>query len=355
MLPTRVRSMAIAGERIEALTALRGLAALAVLIVHSLTATFGGADGIGPSLLPRRGYLAVDLFFVLSGFVLMHVYGDTFSKGFTVERYAGFLWARIARIYPVHLFAILLLLRFYGMNGDYSGWSLVMSLLLLNGPWLDHGSWNGFSWSVSAEWHAYLLFPLIVLLGRRRFLFFTICPAMLIALAALSGWRFDGATLTYGLPVLGRSLPEFALGVAVYHLYAVGWARDIWRSDRTFVVVCSLIVVLAMLWPTDIMIILLFPVLLLASASNGGRARSVLELKPLVFLGDISYSLYMTHYIWMLTVFGLLANAPKTVQFAACIAFSLIMATFVSRRVEWPARAFLRRLVWPAREAASLA
>src|SRR6185369_10335568 len=87
-------------EELPSLTALRGIAAIVVMIYHFATMAFGRDD------LPeaiKRGYMAVDLFFLLSGFVLSHVYGRHFVITIDRRDLASFAWARLARIYPVHL------------------------------------------------------------------------------------------------------------------------------------------------------------------------------------------------------------------------------------------------------------
>lgn len=103
---------------IPALTSLRGLAALTVLIFHVI-----------PDF---RGYLAVDLFFLLSGFVLTHVYRQIVL---TRQSYFKFLKARLARIYPVHLVILIVLLPMLDTRPDLSSGGLLSSLLLMQSPW----------------------------------------------------------------------------------------------------------------------------------------------------------------------------------------------------------------------------
>jgi peptidoglycan/LPS O-acetylase OafA/YrhL len=95
------------GEQLASLTPLRGIAALWVVIFHFCW--------YFPAIHPERytgavykGYLAVDMFFVLSGFVITHVYKEGFAQRITGERYRDFLKARVARIYPLHIAVLLL-------------------------------------------------------------------------------------------------------------------------------------------------------------------------------------------------------------------------------------------------------
>src|SRR5207248_4950980 len=90
-------------SELPALTALRGIAAVGVLLFHSSYYAYHFAGG-SPPWLWRRGYLAVDLFFFLSGFVLTHVYGRRLTDGKSWPAIGRFLWARFCRIYPASLF-----------------------------------------------------------------------------------------------------------------------------------------------------------------------------------------------------------------------------------------------------------
>jgi peptidoglycan/LPS O-acetylase OafA/YrhL len=94
-------------EQLASLTPLRGTAALWVVIFHFCW--------YFPAVHPERytgavykGYLAVDMFFVLSGFVITHVYKEGFARRVTGRRYRAFLKARVARIYPLHITVLLL-------------------------------------------------------------------------------------------------------------------------------------------------------------------------------------------------------------------------------------------------------
>src|SRR5262249_48688850 len=118
-----------------------------------------------------RGYLGVDFFFVLSGFIITHVYLANLAHP-TAAATRVFLWHRFVRIYPVHvavLAGLMVLLAIGRVAGiplnnpeDWSSADLLWNLTLLHAwGFVDHPSWNVPSWSISAEWFAYLLFPLL--------------------------------------------------------------------------------------------------------------------------------------------------------------------------------------------------
>src|SRR5262249_12545839 len=155
-----------------------------------------------------------------------------------------------------------------------------------------------------------------------------------------------------GPEILLRSLPEFGIGILAYRVYASRWANTVWRADPFFAGVCLAIVALASILSTDLEIVLLLPFLLIATATNQGFAQSLLARRPFKFLGDISYSLYMCHFVCLQVVVGLLGGpdtdrtiAGRVFVFTLCVALSFGLATLVSRCVEWPARSALRRIV----------
>jgi peptidoglycan/LPS O-acetylase OafA/YrhL len=341
-------------QRLASLDSLRGIGAVMVMLYHTTYAAFGGANGLGIALMLRRGYLAVDMFFILSGFVLAHVYGNEFGNSLAPNRLGAFIWARLARIYPVHLVAIVLMLRLFGQAESVSGHALVMNVLLLQGPWLQHASWNEPAWSISAEWHAYLLFPFLCavlwrLPAKAAVVVGVACVSALVLLYEANQWYLQ--QVTAGPMVLARALPEFISGILVYRMYREEWLRPLWRSDYLFVAIVLAIVVLSAAWPTDIVIILLLPWLILAIATNDGRANSFLNARVLMFLGYISYSLYMVHYVCLTVVFttftGLNDSSTmflKVTSFFGTVALSFLLATLVSRRIEYPVRTILRNL-----------
>ena len=137
-------------EHLPSLTPLRGIAALWVVVFHFCW-RFPNAQP-GDYGVVREGYLAVDMFFVLSGFVISHVYKESFAKECTARRYSDFLKARIARIYPLHLVMLMVFLAavaleraaifFAGgsiepvpLTGERSVAGLFANLAMLQGLW----------------------------------------------------------------------------------------------------------------------------------------------------------------------------------------------------------------------------
>src|SRR5690242_8734378 len=92
---------------ISNLTPLRGFAALLVVIYH-FEEIIGRFVNASDSMFIRKSYLMVDLFFVMSGFIIFHVYNSNFKKSIDQHLFSKFLVARFARIYPLHFFMLLI-------------------------------------------------------------------------------------------------------------------------------------------------------------------------------------------------------------------------------------------------------
>ena len=144
-------------DELDALTGLRGIAALWVLAYHAG--------------LSAAGYLGVDLFFVLSGFIIAYNYADA-RLAEDGRRYREFLWRRLARIYPAYLAALLLTLAAVAVLAPWEVSLRKSAHFTAEGFWASvfmvqawtvpvPRVWNVPGWSVSAEWAAYLAFPLI--------------------------------------------------------------------------------------------------------------------------------------------------------------------------------------------------
>ncbi|MBE0593619.1 MAG: acyltransferase, partial [Gemmatimonadales bacterium] len=216
------------------LTPLRGIAALWVVVYHYGHQYLPALQPAQSGQLVEKGYLAVDLFFMLSGFVLTHVYHRDFVR-FDPGRYREFLAARIARLYPLHLLVLLAFVatailgrmldfalngRFetLPLEGAHSVLALLANLLMLQGLAAGELSWNYPAWSISVEFFAYLLFPLalgpIWRAGRRRI----VLIGLVLAAGVLGfAWFARGDFNQWDGPLaLARCLPEFLLGALLY-------------------------------------------------------------------------------------------------------------------------------------------
>ncbi len=351
---------------LPSLTGLRGIAACWVLLFHIGNQTGKAHPDIGRLLdvIAGGGFLGVDIFFVLSGFVIALNYsGKDGPRDF--GSYLRFLQKRLARVYPVYLFVLLVLVAAVGFFNLLSipvarPWSrdldgLLKSLLLVQGWTIPITStWNIPSWSVSTEWLAYLLFPVVSLIATRlpgRFTKLLACVVLLGILPYVVPSLFLRGTMAFGLP---RIAVGFTLGVLIH---------SIWTSTRHAGTTGSrqwLALALVLLSANALAIglgeqraLLAAPLLagtlvwILASPTpTGGCLTSGLAQH----LGRISYSLYIVHGVWILLAQSLLRHLHWTqstpiwvATMATVLAGSLLSAHVLYTRIEEPARQWLAR------------
>ncbi len=182
------------------LTPLRGIAALLTVIFHVDLMLGGGGFllKLKDSLLLTRMYLMVDFFFVLSGFIMLHVYGQWFKVSTQSSDFKRFTIARFARVYPLHfvtlVYCILLKVVFTMAGGiDNSPISAISNnyaaipshLLLIHSMNVNEWfTWNNASWSISTEWWMYMIFPFLV----KPFSKLTTLGRVIVVLACLAGY-----------------------------------------------------------------------------------------------------------------------------------------------------------------------
>jgi peptidoglycan/LPS O-acetylase OafA/YrhL len=369
------RSDRLSKEKIEAkaLTGLRGIAALMVAIYHvnpELSATRAFAIGN----IVDRGYLWVDLFFVLSGFVLALNYGRYFADGWPANAWCDFLLRRVARIFPLYFVCTLAGVAIVMFRDSALATELfkptdqnplapgVANLLMVQ-SWGVGKSIDGTAWSLSAEWAAYLAFPILAglaLFGRGR----TAALLALISAAAavltvvftnLDGEihrgpldAYDGATCE---PLL-RCLAGFLMGLLAYRFVASNQRLAAPSGD----VVCGL--TLALLFTClvarlhDLLILPLFPLVVVTVYSNRGRVGRFLGGKLLNALGLISYSIYLVHPYLVETKHALVdvlqrflsATASDVSGSTIVYAALFFMSAVTYRFIEVPGRRFVIQL-----------
>ena len=166
----RTRQTGEQSSLIEPLTGVRGYAAIWVVLYHSRAPLDNWLLPASETLRPVvwAGFLGVDLFAVLSGFVISLTYAERLSD-ISLSGTARFLWLRLARIYPLLLFVLGLFVASHLRRLGLASWGQIwtdesfwLQALMLNGWGLEsEWAWNVPSGSVSSEWLCYLLFPLL--------------------------------------------------------------------------------------------------------------------------------------------------------------------------------------------------
>ncbi len=359
-----------------ALESLRGIAALIVVIYHlpPWHAAFYDVQVI------RHGYLMVNFFFVLSGFVLFHSYGQRIATG---AAYLKFAALRLGRLYPVHiLFVLPFLLIELGKYRAFThgasmasspslakiGNTLLANLLLLQGLGFTSNdpAFNFPNWSISTEFYAYLIFGAVVLFFSGRAF---VAVSLLLVTTCVSAVLLYAADLGEHANML-RCIAGFFIGC----LTRVAFGRVLTRRlsfDWPAVVAALCLVGMSLHWKAHIQggswyEMLAYPLsaLLILSLllTPKSRLNRLLLSRPLRFLGEISYSLYLCHALvqWCarqtcralfkrpeITIDGInatpLSFSEALVAVSGVLGITLLLGWLTYRWVEAPARDASRR------------
>jgi len=297
-------------KEIVPLTGLRGLAALTVMVYH-----FGQPYhtlGVHTGFRVPYGYLAVDLFYILSGFVITYAYGDLLHAPFSISRYWRFILMRIGRLYPAYLAALVLftlkMAADFGADHPLDAFTLpdvAGNLLMLTGWGVKVRPVVVDSWSVSAELLCYAFFPALLWLvpGRPgRYVPAAGLALIGIWLVARSGEGIKGpldvVMQTSFYPVL-RCVSGFLLGMVSYRLWRIRFLTLVFRHNFSVLSLLGLIGLIAMLGLRDLALYMCLPALVVACSSGSSAAFTLLGGKSLQFLGHISYSLYLIHDVFV--------------------------------------------------------
>jgi peptidoglycan/LPS O-acetylase OafA/YrhL len=326
------------------LTGLRGVGALWVVLYHAQ-----GSMGLP---IAQAGYLGVDLFFILSGFVLSHAYPD---MRWNWPSYRAFLRARFARIFPMHWAALavvaLVLVLYPGVYADmpqvFALRGLFASIpLMQNWGFGRPGPWNGPAWSLSTEWLVSLAFPLFVL-GVRRvatpLLAALLCAASLVAFEVFLVLTHNPSPALIGRAGVVRTVCEFAAGCLLYRVYA---ARM--KVSVATVLIGALLILAGLLVPAwAILAVFGFPVVILLASQSSGPVKRVLSTPKMMFIGEISFSLYLLH--WILLIASNRLQASLRIQglgallwFCCFLGLVIALSAGTYHLIEVPARRWLR-------------
>jgi peptidoglycan/LPS O-acetylase OafA/YrhL len=351
-------------KNIPSLTAIRGMAAVITVIYH-IPVFNDLPDSFSGDFLPG-GYLAVDLFFVLSGFIMAYVHGADFFGPKATSRYWGFLRLRFFRIYPVH-FVVLSTLLLYetakllsGHTFTHAPFSLntigtaVSGLFLVQAWGVDaQFLWNPPSWSISTEAAAYIMTPLIFwLMLRRSWRAWLMVFFAAGALAAIYTGTGDIGVMSGPLALI-RCFAGYVIGVAVLRAYTA--LKDNAAACRIMVVMVPVAfagaAICFLFAGLDLLSIAVFALIVFGLALTGDAFFARAVANPVcLFLGNISYSLYMVHApifslsaaMFRQAMHSPTAQIPTALVFAE-VAGALLVATFMFRYIEKPARALGRR------------
>ncbi len=344
-MPSRHHPVARQTAYLPALTGLRFFLALWVIASHLV-----GEGHIyepvvralpGPlQAIARSGYLAVPVFFILSGFVLARSYAATEWNPGSLRRY---LAGRFARVYPVYLLSLLIVLPFIVKAKDEpKGWLVAMHLTLLQGWFTGHytAGWNTPAWSLSCEMFFYLIFPALIFVmkdwGRKRTLGAAAVACLLTQCMAAAG------VSDRLLPLI--HVPDFLMGIATaraFEILAFQSGRWLYRLGLTG---SGLLIAYAQYLPHSIpLYVFLRPLTamaLLGLALGGGALARHLSSKPLVYLGKASYAMYILH----IPILWWAVSWPQEVIRYGYVAFVVAVSCLTYTLLEEPANRYIRAL-----------
>jgi peptidoglycan/LPS O-acetylase OafA/YrhL len=291
--------------KIYALESLRGIAALCVALFHYPSSSI---------LFFEKGFYAVNFFFILSGFVISYNYSNRINK---LNDLIQFQIKRFYRLYPVHIFVLVLIfliqtakyfvIRYtdlsYGSEAFGSRYTIkdfFANLFLIHSIfnfsyWL---SWNPASWSISTEFYTYIIFALIFLIFRIYKFLFIISAVILFSPIFID--KFNYFSLVNYNPLFNgvffQCLFNFGNGCIIYYIFS--------RTKfffSSFFCIFILVLVFAVYFFFDQSFFqynfLFFSVIILVFSKLNYNCYiyKIVNIRPLVFLGTISYSFYMIH------------------------------------------------------------
>ena len=370
--------------RYEILDALRGVAAIIVLVYHFCEVLGGGITSF-------HGYLAVDFFYILSGFVIGYAYDDRWKSASNPQGMT--LWAffkrRLIRLHPLVIFGTLIgvLLLYFGMSDELpqireAHWPailacIVFACIMIPTPhsldvrgWQEFNSFNGNSWTLYYEYLANIIYALVIRRFSKPVLSVFVGAAALLTIAMglnfdfwgimdarpeyqcytfIGGWSLDPDQLLLGFT---RLLFPFFAGLLMSRCLA---GKNVAGKDNHGFLVSSLLLAAVLLVPTlhglpngifeVCCVLIVFPVVVLLGARGkvSGRIQALCK-----WLGDISYPLYITHYPIVFTLcMGWKSNNPTATSdqvffVAICgIALSIMVAWASLKLYDEPVRKWL--------------
>jgi peptidoglycan/LPS O-acetylase OafA/YrhL len=355
------------------LTVLRGVAAIWVVVFHFqvLICQFVRPES---TLLIEKGYLMVDLFFIMSGFIICHVYNQSFKSGVTTGNFRRFIVARFARIYPLHFFILMFLIILVAAG---NGWNAIddpkaipANIFLLHSFGFNKiFTWNIPSWSISAEWWAYIVFPALCIFIYRRQGLAIITLGLLVVLAymAIMYWLprhdpFDPNAVvphnldsTYDFGFL-RGLAGFIAGMLLYRAYEGGLWKRFFQGDAAALLFIIITLLCLHFGVNDFFYIILFIALVYVFSFNNGKLNAICDNRVLQYLGKISYSIYLSSvFLFLIIALGVktlpgvkYTEHTHTAYFwlglAYCIGFLIIhigISSLTYYKIEKPCRKYI--------------
>lgn len=288
-------------NKIDSLETLRGFAALVVAFYHYPSTSF---------LHIKLGYLGVNFFFALSGFVIALNY---FDKITSLNNLIKFQIKRFFRLYPIHIFALfvilgiqvlkLIVIKFFNFSSGNDAFSPdywytlkdFFNHLFLIQAVFNNGyafSWNGAAWSISTEFYTYLIFGLLVLMIRNNKLLFVIILVSYIIFFNIAASFIN----IYFNPLFSMCLKTFFMGSLIFFIYEkINFRINDIVFILLFIAAISFFTQYKNQFNLHFDVLFCIVILLVSILRADSLVSKLLNFSPFVYFGTISYSFYMIH------------------------------------------------------------
>ncbi len=351
-------------ENLKALTGLRFVAALLVFVSH----TFFWFPQIDDQQVPL-GWAGVGFFYVLSGFILTWVYAprlESFTSGEFYRR-------RLARIWPLHLVTMLIVIFFVKGMGDFiaqpSHWAKFIANVFLVQAWVPNVKWvfslNAPAWSLSVEAFFYLVFPLLIRGGMKWLWRALVGVVVITAITIVAVDLYSGQMLSVNREALICANPFFRLfdfvigmlcGLFYFrrdksnlnsgfglpaHLLAIGLCVGYFAIVMVLIGEAGTDCSTLLMWLRSTAAAPLFAFLIYTFANSKGVLAAFLSSPPMVYLGEISFAFYLIHQSILLTLRKLPLDHGQFAGYfmaAAGLLLSLVAAMVLHHTIETTAR-----------------
>lgn len=289
-------------NEIKSLTGIRGIAALYVALFHSLELHGSGHFTTFQNFI-NNGFLSVDIFFLLSGFVMTLSSKKYFEGKIYLKPYLAFMKKRFARLYPMYfivlVFGFVFINHFSGRMNFIIGLTM-LSVLFANGYIMIH------LWSLSTEWVAYMVYPILLkICDKFNSFIWTIiviaCSLLLIAYSIQLKHISAPANGNFAIPpvpAIIRCLSDYLLGITCF-LVIRKWPKIYNYKNLISVITLLLLVVCLFIPGSDVIVIVLFMPLMISISNDKSWVSKIMSSTIVYFLGLISYSLYLIHPIFL--------------------------------------------------------
>ena len=357
----------------EILDGLRGVAALLVVLFHVFEVH---SHGDHSKQLINHGYLAVDFFFMLSGYVISYAYDDRWNR----MSMKDFFKRRLIRLHPMIIIGMVIgAVLFYFQHSPELGWRVISEvpvwkmllvmvigfMLIPVGRGLDIRGWsemhplNGPAWSLFYEYIANIIYAVFLRRVTKNFLVaLVIIAAFVTAHYALTnpngniigGWSIEPHQLRIGFTRLAF---PFLAGLLLAGITKIRYTKDAFLSTSILLVLFLTVPHIGnkeQLWLNGIYecfcLMVVFPIIVWMGA--GGKVKGKKTFGLCKFLGDISYPIYITHFPIVYVYMAWVTNNRYTMADSwhmgiLCVVISIVVAYLSMKMYDSPIREWLRK------------